>query len=267
MKDHPQNTNYLVVLASAHTALGTLAALGVSSPEDAAEHLKAADRLAARVVLEHPEIAYGWYTWRLAVEAERAHWLSLGRLDSRLRGTTEKLAWLESHRPRFHKTDEEMRFRLRVDRADALRALGRPAEALAVLETTSAAAGLNAALAPSKERSRLLAEALLAAGRGDATGAESLAEKARGVGPEDGALLYDLAAVAARCAGTATPAALADRQVARAVELLKRPLSARFPSPLGPRRLLTADPAFDAVREKEASRKFLADLPGPALPP
>ena len=88
-----------------------------------------------------------------------------------------------------------------------------------------------------------------------------LAEKGRALAPNDGGMLYGTAAVAARCASVAERASEADRHAARAVGLLKLSWGAGFPGSLGPRSLLIADHAFDAIRSREDFQQFLGDLP------
>jgi tetratricopeptide (TPR) repeat protein len=152
-------------------------------------------------------------------------------------------------------------------RADALRWLGRPEEALdAYAEAAKAEQGSIADLEPAIRRGKVLAQALLAIQKGDPIRAESLARQAVELAPQDGETLYSAAAVAARCAG-ASPAHKLEcqRHLARSVELLKRAKSNSFPTVFGPRLFLVNDPAFDGMRSHADFQEFTAGLARPAV--
>jgi hypothetical protein len=266
VRDHPQNTDFALALASAHANLGSLAGLGALDPEETLVHLASAAKIQQGVLTAHPEIGYGWHEWEVTLGFEQAYWLSIGQPEGRLRTTREHLEWLESVGARLGKRGDISRTSVRLSLADAYRLLGRPEEALAEIDVVEAQAGAETPKPePRHQSSRMLSQALLAAGKGDTATAMALAEKASELAPVDGEILYGAAAVASRCAARAKSSEELALHSANAVELLKRSWAAGFPAPIGPQALLLSDRAFDALRSRDDFWRYLDALPKPDI--
>ncbi len=268
VRDHPHHTAYAVALAETHCSLGKLTALGRLSAALGQQHLDTGRALLERLLRTHSQLGELWNALWFNLQAQRTYFLARGEPRSYLKAIDERLKWHSSLKSKDLNIDGvRHRVILITARADALRWLGRPEEALNAYAEASKTQKVSIAdLEPAIRRGKVLAQALLAVQKGDTIGAESLARQAVELAPQDGETLYSAAAVAARCAG-ASPAHKAEleRHVARSVELLLRAKSNSFPTVFGPRLFLNNDPAFDGIRSHADFQELTAGLARPAV--